>query len=329
MKKYDFPRVKVDKIQRIWLEAMYEEYKKGRDIDVRELKANLWGQIPQDFDPIKIDWRLAPGGRYLTLLGIWHLNQSDESIQLLDEMLFKVQEHLRNNPKNDIVSLRTITLKKQIGAKEKERLLKLIRDFTNRFLVISSEKETDGDADVRIGLGTGEAGFDFFYRYSGLANLIREQFEPEAHPSFQPPQTESKAEIDPNTAFVLMWMNRRKKALVDVYNAIKRVCDSFGIRAYRVDEIESSEQITDAILDNIKKAQYIIADLSGSRPNVYYEVGYAQALGKQPILIKKEGTKVHFDLYVHKATEYESMTDLEIQLTDRLEKKLGHSPKRS
>ena len=95
--------------------------------------------------------------------------------------------------------------------------------------------------------------------------------------------------------------------------------------------IPSTERspITDVILENIEKAQYIIADLSGSRPNVYYEIGYAQALAKKPILIKKVGTKVHFDLYVHKATEYENMTDLETQLKDRLEKILGRSPKRN
>lgn len=324
-----FPKMTMGRTQRLWLKALYEDYNSGRESDIREIKARLSGKIPRDFDARGVDWRLAPGGRYLTLLGMWHVNSSDSRIKLLDELLVAIRQALLVNPTKDWMSLKEVHLSEPLEAEERGRLLGLIRDITNRFFIVNQERSADGLADLGIKLGIGEAAFDFFYQYDGLEDLIRRQLAPGSEGTFvNTPEMPGGKSVVPNTAFILMWMSRQQKGLVDVYNAIKRVCDSFGIRAFRIDDVERSEQITDTILENIEKSQYIIADLTGSRPNVYYEIGYAQAFKKKPILIKRKGTKVHFDLYVHKATEYESVTDLENQLRDRLEKILGRSPKR-
>lgn len=116
-----------------------------------------------------------------------------------------------------------------------------------------------------------------------------------------------------------MWMDPSKPELDDVRDAVVETFRAFGIAAVRADDIEHEGVVTQRVLAEIRTSEFLFADLSGSRPNVYYEVGYAHALGKRVILFKKTGTGMHFDLAGYNCPEYESIRDLKAKLTKRLE----------
>ncbi len=77
-----------------------------------------------------------------------------------------------------------------------------------------------------------------------------------------------QAAFMPNTGFILMWMDKDKAELQDVSNGIKEVCGLFGIQALRADDVEHQDVITEIVLQYIWGAEFLIADLTGERPNV-------------------------------------------------------------
>lgn len=91
-------------------------------------------------------------------------------------------------------------------------------------------------------------------------------------------------------------------------NAILPVLKSMKITPYRVDQIEHNDDIDDKIIELLLKCDICIADLTYSRPSVYYEAGYFKGLRKSVIFIARKdhfspktedvygNFKIHFDL---------------------------------
>ncbi|MEY2932389.1 MAG: hypothetical protein RL033_3138, partial [Pseudomonadota bacterium] len=83
--------------------------------------------------------------------------------------------------------------------------------------------------------------------------------------------------------FVLMPFDSRFN---DTYQlGVKQASSEVGAYCERVDEQIFEERILDRIYNQIARADLIIADMTDRNPNVFYEVGYAHALGKPSILL--------------------------------------------
>ncbi len=63
----------------------------------------------------------------------------------------------------------------------------------------------------------------------------------------------------------------------------------------RADDLASAGPANEEISKAILKSKLIVADLTGERPNCYYEAGYAHALGKPVIILAQTGTTRHFN----------------------------------
>lgn len=86
----------------------------------------------------------------------------------------------------------------------------------------------------------------------------------------------------------------------DVYATIKMsVAEAFSgqqLKCFRLDEDQPAGRITERLLQELQAAALCVADLSGSKPNVMWEVGYVMALGKPTIIVTQDKEELPFDV---------------------------------
>ena len=160
---------------------------------------------------------------------------------------------------------------------------------------------------------------------TGLMDIVETALQIQRNVVQHTEQVESVAQD--GYLFILMSMTKDDPLLIDVHEGIKCAAEQVGLLAERVDEIAFTGLITDKILSSIRCAEYIVADLTHERPNVYYELGYAHAFGKKTILTAREGTELHFDVQNYQTIFYSSRFQIENQLKERLlqfEQKKNH-----
>lgn len=106
----------------------------------------------------------------------------------------------------------------------------------------------------------------------------------------------------------------------DIYKfGIKGAAEDVGAYAERIDEQIFTEGILDRIFTQISKADVVVADMTGRNPNVFYEVGYAHALGKVTLLLTQAVEDIPFDLKHRQHIVYGGKIEaLRTDLADRL-----------
>lgn len=86
--------------------------------------------------------------------------------------------------------------------------------------------------------------------------------------------------------------------------AMKEAVPGEQIQCHRLSEVKSAGRITDDLVSEIEKASLCITDITGSNPNVMWEVGYATALNKPIIFLVQSIEKVPFDIENMRTIKY-------------------------
>jgi hypothetical protein len=90
------------------------------------------------------------------------------------------------------------------------------------------------------------------------------------------------------------------KGFATVYAAIKKAVASSStdghVTCTRLDDIKAAGPITLDLVQELREATLCIADMTGNRPNVLWEVGYAMAFGKPVLLITQNSQELPFDV---------------------------------
>lgn len=128
---------------------------------------------------------------------------------------------------------------------------------------------------------------------------------------------------DKPKAFVVMQFTEKFNELYD--NVIKPVCEQKGLEPIRADDMYSNGLIIHDIIQSIQQSSLIISDITPDNPNVYYEVGYAHAAGKNVILMcDREREKLPFDLSGFRTIFYSNTIAGKSKVEETLKKHLDN-----
>jgi uncharacterized protein YjbI with pentapeptide repeats len=93
-----------------------------------------------------------------------------------------------------------------------------------------------------------------------------------------------------------------------VYGIIKQVVKRLNFKCMRADQVHGKIVLHD-IWRQINEAAFVVADLTGYNPNVYYELGIAHTIGKDVIPILQGGGQIPFDQRAFRILLYDDTHD--------------------
>jgi len=77
---------------------------------------------------------------------------------------------------------------------------------------------------------------------------------------------------------------------------LKPTLEEMGLRAIKSDDIFTPTVIVEDIWEYINRAGFLVADVTGKNPNVFYELGIAHTVGKDVIILTQSEDDIPFDL---------------------------------
>jgi nucleoside 2-deoxyribosyltransferase len=100
--------------------------------------------------------------------------------------------------------------------------------------------------------------------------------------------------------------------------AIEQDC---GMTPIRVDKLHQNEKICDRVLAEIRRSQFVVADVTQQKAGVYFEAGFAMGLGRRVIWCCREDEKnrLHFDTRQYPHLLWTDAADLRRKLAESIQ----------
>lgn len=125
---------------------------------------------------------------------------------------------------------------------------------------------------------------------------------------------------DRQTCFVVMPFAKKFDAVYE--RCLAPTLAELGWVCGRADRKSDPGEIMELVWEEIQRSKLIIADLTSNNANVFYELGYAHALGKYTLLITQSTKEVPFDLRQQRIVEYSATPNGYRKLTASIRKYL-------
>jgi len=316
----------LEEAQKAWLQEVATlSESDSRQISVQKVKARLDGDIPRDFDHSSLPPALVVFNDRLTILGRIVVAEDLDLLPHMEKTALAIRKILIDTvqassaPSHRETGLESNTIVEELLELGAERFA-IIRDYLRDvgFDIRSRPRNSNNESECDIWIT--EDGFNQFFSFEpGDIDqaLIDKYFDTDDEPQEEPssgveqipagriicPIFRSRVEhVDEKLGFVIMPFKDGK--LGGVYETIiQPTLEEEGYRALRADEVYGTVVMED-IWTKTCQAGFVIADLTGTNPNVMYELGIAHTLGKPVVTITQDIGNLPFDTRHHRTHSY-------------------------
>jgi len=132
----------------------------------------------------------------------------------------------------------------------------------------------------------------------------------------------STADVDADLCLVLMPLAEEWDP---VYECVRRAVESseVNMRCIRADEMYSTKSVMADVLDLIRRANVVIAEVTSCNPNVLYELGICHAVKDKVVLLTQQPDTLPFDFKHIRTVSYQNSINGGFALVDHLKGLLG------
>ncbi len=111
------------------------------------------------------------------------------------------------------------------------------------------------------------------------------------------------------------------------FETIEALLGDYDCVGIRIDKEHPLEDVVGRIKEEIRRSKFVIADLTDERQSCYFEVGYAEGLGrpiiycasKESVLSPATKTKIHFDIHMN-VNMFTNHDELDAKLRSAIDK---------